>query len=81
MISGWNIEVSFTKDTYDTVLVAVGRKAETHTLNLEAVGVEYDKENDGKISVVNETTNVPHIYALGDVIKGHWGNNVVYFGI
>ena len=31
-------------------------------------GVELSK--DGKVPVVNEQTNVPHIYAIGDVIDG-----------
>jgi len=59
-------------DVFDTVLVAVGRRADTDTLGLEHAGVVYDKNGDGKIPVgPNEQTNVPHIYALGDVIKGN----------
>jgi len=54
---------------YDTVLQAIGREGCAGWLNCEAAGVEYDK-SDGKIVCKNETTNVPHIYAIGDVIKG-----------
>lgn len=57
------------KDEFDTVLFAVGRRADTAQLNLDAAGVEVDDRN-GKISVVNERTNVPHIYAIGDVLAG-----------
>lgn len=49
----------------DTVLVAVGRGARTAGLNLEAAGVEYTRRG---ISVDdNMQTNVPGIYAIGDV--------------
>jgi len=59
-------------DVFDTVLVAVGRQADTAKLGLEKAGVNYDSTGDFKIPVVNERTNVPHIYALGDCIKGPW---------
>lgn len=61
-----NQEVEFKGDY---VLVAVGRHAYTDGLNLEAVGVATDDR--GKVEV-NEhlQTNVPNIYAIGDVIKG-----------
>jgi thioredoxin reductase (NADPH) len=57
-------------DLFDTVLLAVGRKADTDQLGLDKAGVVYDPIT-GKIPVVHEQTNVPHIYALGDVIKGN----------
>mmetsp|Transcript_46059 Transcript_46059/g.81021 ORF Transcript_46059/g.81021 Transcript_46059/m.81021 type:complete len:485 (+) Transcript_46059:72-1526(+) len=54
---------------YDTVLVAIGRTGCAGWLNLEAAGVTYDKKS-GKISAgPDESTNVPHIFAVGDVIK------------
>jgi NAD(P) transhydrogenase len=51
----------------DAVLVAAGRMANTAALNLEAAGVKADER--GKIAV-NERyqTEVPHIYAAGDVV-------------
>ncbi|KAF5284339.1 hypothetical protein FQA39_LY04632 [Lamprigera yunnana] len=54
-------------DTFDTVLFAIGRQPLTKDLNLENAGVQIIKESD-KIDVVNEQTNVPHIYAVGDVL-------------
>ncbi len=53
----------------DYVLVAVGRRAYTDGLNLEAVGIPTDTR--GRVEV-NEhlQTNVKNIYAIGDVIKG-----------
>ena len=63
--AGGSIETS----EFDTVLFATGRYPDVTGLNLDAAGVISDKSS-GKIPVVNEQTNVPHIYALGDVIVG-----------
>lgn len=53
----------------DVVLVAVGRKPYTDNLGLEAVGVK--KDNRGRIEVDSHfQTNIPGIYAIGDVIAG-----------
>lgn len=55
--------------TCNAVLVSIGRTPYTEGLGLENVGVE--KDNRGRI-VTNEhfQTNVPGIYAIGDVITG-----------
>ncbi|WP_342225660.1 dihydrolipoyl dehydrogenase [Rickettsia endosymbiont of Urophora cardui] len=55
--------------TSDVVLMAVGRKAYTQNLGLEAVGINTDKQ--GRIEI-NEhfQTVVPNIYAVGDAVKG-----------
>ncbi|MGZ8851430.1 MAG: Si-specific NAD(P)(+) transhydrogenase [Thermoanaerobaculia bacterium] len=51
----------------DTVLYAAGRSSNTGTLNLEAAGVQTG--NRGLIAVDEHyRTNVPNIYAAGDVI-------------
>ena len=49
----------------DKVLMAVGRKANVASLNLADAGVEFTPRG----IVVNEVmqTNVPHIYAVGDI--------------
>uniref|UniRef100_A0A7S0X6A9 thioredoxin-disulfide reductase (NADPH) n=1 Tax=Mantoniella antarctica TaxID=81844 RepID=A0A7S0X6A9_9CHLO len=52
---------------FDTVVLAVGRFAVTEGLNLAAAGVERNPKN-GKIPCIDEVTNVPHIYAVGDVL-------------
>jgi len=53
----------------DYCLVSVGRRPYTDGLNLEAAGLKADER--GKIEVDgNLRTNVSHIYALGDVIRG-----------
>ena len=49
----------------DKVLMAVGRKANVASLNLDDAGIEYSPRG----IAVNDCmqTNVPHIYAVGDV--------------
>jgi len=66
------IEVTFEGDdapetqTFDRVLVAVGRRANGDILDLEASGVEVD--DHGQVPVeADRRTNVPHIYAIGDI--------------
>lgn len=56
-------------EKYDTVLFAIGRYAVTGGINLPAAGVECEKNGKFKVNDV-EQTNVPHIYAIGDVIYG-----------
>lgn len=54
----------------DILLVAVGRKPNTHLLNLNKIGIMLDMQN--RIDVNNQfRTNISNIYAIGDVIKGH----------
>ncbi|ASJ72439.1 dihydrolipoyl dehydrogenase [Granulosicoccus antarcticus] len=54
-------------DTFDRVLVAVGRRPNGSTLGLENAGVAVDER--GFIAVDNQQrTNVPHIFAIGDVV-------------
>lgn len=53
----------------DYCLVAVGRRAFTDGLNLEAAGIKSD--NRGRVETnIHLQTNVSHIYAIGDVVKG-----------
>ncbi|MCD6034930.1 MAG: dihydrolipoyl dehydrogenase [Rickettsiales bacterium] len=53
----------------DVVLVAIGRRAFTNGLGLEAAGVQKDER--GRINVDHHfETNVKGIYAIGDVIAG-----------
>ncbi len=55
--------------TGDYCLVSVGRRPYTDGLNLEAAGVKLDDR--GRVEVNSHLqTNVSHIYAIGDVIKG-----------
>jgi dihydrolipoamide dehydrogenase len=55
--------------TFDGVLMAVGRRANGDRLDLEAAGVEVDER--GEIPVdARRRTNVPHIYAIGDIAGG-----------
>jgi thioredoxin reductase (NADPH) len=56
-------------DEFDTVLLAVGRDAYTHKVGFDKAGVKVNPAN-GKVPVAHERTNVPHIYAIGDIIDG-----------
>ena len=53
--------------TVDAVLVAAGRQSNTGDLNLPVTGVAADERGTIKVDK-NYQTNVPHIYAAGDVI-------------
>ncbi|MBX3101631.1 MAG: dihydrolipoyl dehydrogenase [Bacteroidetes bacterium] len=61
-----NKEVTFTGDY---CLVSVGRKPYTEGLNLDKVGIQVNSR--GQIEVNDDLqTAVPHIYAIGDCIRG-----------
>lgn len=51
------------------ILIAAGRKPQTHELNLQAAGIEADSKGYIKVNEKLET-NVKGIYALGDVKGG-----------
>ncbi|HSP00253.1 MAG TPA: dihydrolipoyl dehydrogenase [Thioalkalivibrio sp.] len=54
-------------DTFDRVLVAVGRSPNGKKINAEAAGVQVDER--GFIAVdKQQRTNVPHIFAIGDIV-------------
>lgn len=56
-------------ETFDTVLVAIGRRPYTAGLGLEAIGVKLDKK--GRIDVDEHfQTSIEGIYAIGDAIRG-----------
>jgi dihydrolipoamide dehydrogenase len=53
----------------DVVLVAVGRRAFSDALGLQAVGVQLDER--GRVDVNDRfETNVPGVFAIGDVVRG-----------
>lgn len=54
---------------FDTVLVAIGRDAETSKIGLDKAGVQVNPKT-GKIPAKGEQTNVEHIFAIGDVLDG-----------
>lgn len=61
-----SLETSEGKKTLDAskVLLAVGRKPDASSLNLDAAGVNFDRgiKTNAKLQ-----TNVPHIFAIGDI--------------
>jgi dihydrolipoamide dehydrogenase len=54
-------------DRFDRVLVAVGRRPNSHAINAEAAGVRVDER--GFIAVdTRQRTSVSHIFAIGDIV-------------
>ncbi|CEM39538.1 unnamed protein product [Vitrella brassicaformis CCMP3155] len=65
------VEVAFSNgdvEAFDTVLYATGRHADTKGLGLDKAGLK--TAANGKFECVHEQTNVPHIFAVGDVLFG-----------
>ena len=56
-------------ETFDKLIVAVGRKASTHNIAADDVGLKLDER--GRVDV-NERceTNIAGVYAIGDAVKG-----------
>jgi dihydrolipoamide dehydrogenase len=53
----------------DYCLIAIGRKAYTAELGLDKIGIKTDDR--GRVEVDGHlATNVPNVYAIGDVVKG-----------
>ncbi len=76
-VKGKNVELrikdSQQKDikiTSEIVLVAVGRKPVTENLNLNKIGVSLNAKHRIEVDPKTFQTNVPNIYAIGDVIDG-----------
>eukprot|EP00522_Entomoneis_paludosa_P014887 CAMPEP_0172451622 /NCGR_PEP_ID=MMETSP1065-20121228/9586_1 /TAXON_ID=265537 /ORGANISM="Amphiprora paludosa, Strain CCMP125" /LENGTH=624 /DNA_ID=CAMNT_0013203585 /DNA_START=44 /DNA_END=1918 /DNA_ORIENTATION=+ len=64
------IKVTFSdgsEDTYDTVLSAIGRYADTAKLGLDKIGVEVNPKNK-RIPGKYEQTTCTNVYAVGDVL-------------
>uniref|UniRef100_A0A8V5HGF4 thioredoxin-disulfide reductase (NADPH) n=1 Tax=Melopsittacus undulatus TaxID=13146 RepID=A0A8V5HGF4_MELUD len=58
------------EEEYNTVLLAIGRDACTRNIGLETIGVKINEKN-GKVPVNDEEqTNVPYVYAIGDILEG-----------
>jgi len=58
------------EDIFNTVMFAVGRQAETENLGLGPIGVTLNPKNKKCIVDEGESSNVPHIFAIGDMIDG-----------
>ncbi|OII75895.1 thioredoxin reductase [Cryptosporidium andersoni] len=55
-------------EQFDTVIYATGRYPDTKYLKLNEIGVYLTPNN--KIIAPNDTTNIPNIHAIGDVVDG-----------
>ena len=60
-----------TKDlTADTLLIAVGRRPYTKSLDLNHLGIEVDQRGFIQVDKQSLQTKFPNVYAIGDVIEG-----------
>ncbi len=66
---GFEWEGKQMKESADVVLVSVGRKPYTEGLGLEAIGVKLNNRKQIEVDK-HYQTNVPGVYAIGDVIAG-----------
>merc|ERR1711935_32407 len=57
-------------EEFDTVLVAIGRGADSKALGLDAAGVKYNKSQKIVTDAANKTST-DNIYAIGDVCEGN----------
>ena len=67
---GGRLRVGFSNgesEVFDTVLAARGRFADLSALNASGIGLSIDDQT-GKLLCKEEQTNVPHVYAVGDVV-------------
>lgn len=67
------IEVIFqddSKEEYDTVLYATGRKPYLEEMNLNSVNIQTNPSNHKIIANPDGSTNVPNIFAVGDIVQG-----------
>lgn len=55
---------------FDKLLVAVGRRPLTDQLRLEELGIETDDKSGQIVVNANYQTNIPSVYAIGDLIAG-----------
>jgi len=62
----------------EKLLLAVGRRPNVENLGLEEAGVQYSRKGIPVDATMR--TNVPHIYAIGDVVGGimlaHWASHM-----
>jgi dihydrolipoamide dehydrogenase len=69
------VAVETTKGTQnieaDTVLVAVGVRPNTGDVGLDKAGVKVDERGNIPVNI-HRQTNVPHIYAIGDITGPPW---------
>jgi dihydrolipoamide dehydrogenase len=55
------------EETFDRILVAVGRRPNGAALDAEAAGLEVDERGFIRVDS-QQRTNVPHIFAIGDIV-------------
>ncbi|WP_433589239.1 dihydrolipoyl dehydrogenase [Candidatus Profftella armatura] len=64
-----NVKTEIITSIFDKLLIAIGRIPNTNNLNIDKIGL---KVNENNFIIVNDNceTNIPNIYAIGDVVRG-----------
>lgn len=70
MVTSQNEEGELMEEEYNTVLFAIGRDACTNKIGIEKANVMLNPKNGKVICDEKEQTNIPHIYAIGDILDG-----------
>ena len=55
-------------DEFNTVVFAIGRDACTSNIGLDNIGVKMNPKNGKILHDAEEATNIPNIFAIGDVL-------------
>eukprot|EP00828_Plagiopyla_frontata_P015823 TRINITY_DN2052_c0_g3_i1.p1 TRINITY_DN2052_c0_g3~~TRINITY_DN2052_c0_g3_i1.p1 ORF type:complete len:399 (-),score=75.97 TRINITY_DN2052_c0_g3_i1:203-1399(-) len=58
------------KECFDTVITATGRVPKIEDMNLQAAGIQINQNNQKIIVSPADETNIPGVYALGDIADG-----------
>lgn len=66
----WLVGEEGSQGPFDSILWAIGRRPSTAALDLAAVGIAVDERGVIPVDALQQT-NVPGVYALGDVIGHH----------
>jgi len=65
LVVNYELKAEIKEFVADVVLLAVGRTANIHSLNLTDIGISFSPKGIGTNEYMQ--TNIPHIYAIGDV--------------
>ncbi|XP_046655246.1 thioredoxin reductase 1, cytoplasmic-like isoform X2 [Daphnia pulicaria] len=69
-VTSQNEQGELMEEEYNTVLFAIGRDACTNKIGIEKANVMLNSKNGKVICDEKEQSNIPHIYAIGDILDG-----------
>lgn len=69
-VSGKYTDGTSYSDEFNTVVFAIGRDACTANIGLDKIGLRLSPKDGKVLHNAEEQTNIPHIYAIGDILAG-----------